>query len=449
MTDFVHLHVHSEYSLLDGLPHPKDLAARASELDQNALALTDHGSMFAAIEFYDACKSHNVKPIIGVEAYLAARTMKDRDGKLDRNSSHILLLAENDRGYRNLLKLVSLAELEGFYYYPRIDLQLLEKYSEGIICTSGCPSSQVPRLLLDGRKDEARRTFAWYRDVFKDRFYLELQEHGIAEMAGLNKELIALSSEFNVPLVATNDAHYLRPEDAVAQDILICIQTQTVVTDPKRLRMDGNDYYLKSSAEMRAVWNEQPDALKNTLLIAERCNVDLDFKGYRLPAFSVPTGFSAQTYLRHLCEEGFMKHYPDGNPDARKRLEYELGVIHNMGFDTYFLIVWDLCREAREKDIWYNVRGSAAGSIAAYTCNITNLDPLQHGLIFERFLNPGRITMPDIDLDFQDDRRQELIEYTMSKCGRDNVAQIVTFSTRRQSRHSRCWSGARLSPARC
>lgn len=429
MTDFCHLHVHSEYSLLDGLPHPKDLAARARELNQNALALTDHGSMFAAIEFYDACKSHDIKPIIGVEAYLAARTMKDRDSKLDRNSYHILLLAENDRGYRNLLKLVSAAELEGFYYYPRIDLPLLEKYSDGIICTSGCPSSQVPRQLLDGRKEEARRSFAWFCDVFKDRFYVELQEHGIVEMAGLNKELIALSREFNVPLVATNDAHYLRPEDAVAQDILICIQTQTVVTDPKRLRMDGNDYYLKSSDEMLSVWRDVPEALSNTLLIAERCNIDLDFKEYRLPAFPVPPGFDAQSYLRHLCEEGFAKRYPKNNDVERKRLEYELGVIHSMGFDTYFLIVWDLCRAARERDIWYNIRGSAAGSIAAYSCGITSLDPLHHGLIFERFLNPGRVTMPDIDLDFQDDRRQELIEYTIHKYGRDNVAQIVTFGT--------------------
>ncbi len=429
MTDFVHLHVHSEYSLLDGLPHPKDLAARARELNQRALALTDHGSMFAAIEFYDACKSNDVKPIIGVEAYLATRSMKDRDSKLDRNSYHILLLAENDLGYRNLLNLVSAAELEGFYYYPRIDLPLLEKYSQGIICTSGCPSSQVPRLLLEGRKDQARRALAWYADVFKDRFYVEMQEHGIAEMAGLNKELIALAREFNVPLVATNDAHYLRPEDAVAQDILICIQTQTVVTDPKRLRMDGSDYYLKSYDEMHSVWREMPEALANTLLVAERCNVDLDFKEYHLPAFPVPQGFDAQSYLRHLCEEGFKKHYPDDNPTARKRLEYELGVIHEMGFDTYFLIVWDLCRAARVKDIWYNVRGSAAGSIAAYTCSITNLDPLKHGLIFERFLNPGRITMPDIDLDFQDDRRQELIEYTIQKYGRNNVAQIVTFGT--------------------
>jgi DNA polymerase III subunit alpha len=429
MSDFVHLHVHSEYSLLDGLPHPKDLAARARELDQTALALTDHGSMFAAIEFYDACKSQDVKPVIGVEAYLASRTMKDRDAKLDRNSYHILLLAENDRGYRNLLKLVSAAQLEGFYYYPRIDLQLLEKHNEGIICTTGCPSSQVPRLLLDGRKEEARRALAWYRDIFQGRYYVELQEHGIAGMAELNKELIALSREFNIPLVATNDAHYLRPEDAVAQDILICIQTQTVVTDPKRLRMDGNDYYLKSADEMHSVWNEQPEALKNTLLVAERCNVNLDFEGYRLPVFPVPQGFNAQSYLRHLCEEGFQRRYPSNSPEARKRLEYELGVIHDMGFDTYFLIVWDLCRAAREKDIWYNVRGSAAGSIAAYSCNITNLDPLQHGLIFERFLNPGRITMPDIDLDFQDDRRQELIEYTTQKYGRDNVAQIVTFGT--------------------
>jgi len=429
MSDFVHLHVHSEYSLLDGLPHPKDLAARAAELQQHALALTDHGSMFAAIDFYDSCKAKNIKPIIGVEAYLAKRRMKDKDSKEDRNSNHLLLLAENDEGYHNLLKLVSAAELEGFYYYPRVDHELLAKYSAGLIVTTGCPSGEVPRLLHDGRKEDARKAFAWYRDVFKDRFYVELQEHGIAEFAGLDKELIALAREFNVPLVATNDAHYLRPEDAHAQDILLCIQTNTTITDPKRMRMDGSDYYLKSSEEMAQVWREVPEALSNTLLIAERCNVDLSFKEFHLPVFPVPDGFTSETFLRRLCEEGFKTHYPNGNGDARKRLDYELGVIHQMGFDTYFLIVWDLTRAARERDIWFNVRGSAAGSIAAYCSGITNLDPIKERLIFERFLNPGRITMPDIDLDFPDDRRQELIEYTVQKYGKDNVAQIVTFGT--------------------
>ena len=429
MSDFVHLHVHSEYSLLDGLPHPKDLAARAAELQQPALALTDHGAMFAAIEFYDACKAKNIKPIIGIEAYLAKRSMKDRDAKEDRNSYHLLLLAENNVGYQNLLKIVSAAELQGFYYYPRVDYDFLAQHSAGLLCTSGCPSGQVPRLLTDGRREDALRALGWFRDVFPDRFYVELQEHGIAELANLNKDLIALAREFNLPLIATNDAHYLRPEDAGAQDILLCIQTNTVVTDPKRMRMDGSDYYLKSSDEMHAVWCQVPEALSNTLRVAERCNLDLDFKGYHLPIFPVPEGFTAETYLRHLCEQGLREYYPHGNATARERLEYELGIIHRMGFDTYFLIVWDLVRAAKEKNIWYNVRGSAAGSIAAYCAGITNLDPLQHRLIFERFLNPGRISMPDIDLDFQDDRRQELIEYTVQKYGRENVAQIVTFGT--------------------
>ncbi|MEW5717760.1 MAG: DNA polymerase III subunit alpha [Chloroflexota bacterium] len=429
MSDFVHLHVHSEYSLLDGLPHPKDLAARAAELKQPALALTDHGAMFAAIEFYDACKAKGIKPIIGIEAYLAKHSMKDRDAKEDRNSYHLLLLAENNVGYQNLLKIVSAAELEGFYYYPRVDHDFLAAHSAGLLCTTGCPSGEVPRLLTDGRKEEARRALGWYRDVFKDRFYVELQEHGIAEFAGLDKELIALAREFKLPLVATNDAHYLRPEDAGPQDILLCIQTNTVVTDPKRMRMDGSDYYLKSSDEMRAVWREVPEAIANTLAVAERCNVDLDFKGFHLPNFPLPDGFTAESYLRHLCEQGFQKYYPNGNPAARERLEYELGIIHQMGFDTYFLIVWDLLRAARERNIWFNVRGSAAGSMAAYCAGITNLDPIQHRLIFERFLNPGRVSMPDIDLDFQDDRRAELIEYTIQKYGKDNVAQIVTFGT--------------------
>ncbi len=429
MSNFVHLHVHSEYSLLDGLPHPKDLARRAKELEQPALALTDHGAMYAAIEFYDACKANGVKPIIGIEAYLARRSMKDRDAKEDRSSYHLLLLAENNEGYQNLLKIVSAAELQGYYYYPRVDKDFLAQHSAGLICTTGCPSAEVPRFLHDGRPEEARKALGWYRDVFKDRFYVELQEHGIAEFAGLDKQLIALAREFALPLVATNDAHYLRPEDAGPQDILLCIQTNTVITDPKRMRMDGSDYYLKSSAEMADVWREVPEAIANTLSVAERCNVDLDFKGYHLPVFPVPDGYTPETYLRSLCEQGFKRHYPNGHPEARARLDYELGIIHQMGFDTYFLIVWDLCRAAREKDIWYNVRGSAAGSMAAYCAGITSLDPIQQRLIFERFLNPGRISMPDIDLDFPDDRRAELIEYTVQKYGKDNVAQIVTFGT--------------------
>ncbi|MBI5651935.1 MAG: PHP domain-containing protein, partial [Chloroflexi bacterium] len=327
MSDFVHLHVHSEYSLLDGLPHPKDLAARAAELNQRALALTDHGALFAAIEFYDACKAKGIKPIIGIEAYMARRTMKDKDPKEDRSSYHLLLLAENNVGYQNLLKLASAAQLDGFYYYPRIDRDLLAKHSEGLICTTGCPSSPVPRLLHEGKPDQARAMLAWFRDLFPDRFYVELQEHGIAEFAGLDKKLIELAREFNLPLVATNDAHYLRPDDARAQDVLLCIQTGTVMADPKRMRMDGSDYYLKSSDEMRAVWREFPDALANTLLVAERCNVDLDFKEYHLPIFPVPDGFTAETYLRHLCEIGFKKFFPNGDPAARARLDYELGAI--------------------------------------------------------------------------------------------------------------------------
>ncbi len=429
MNDFVHLHVHSEYSLLDGLAKPEALAARAKELNQRALAITDHGAMYAAISFYDACKTSDIKPIIGVEAYLAKRTMKDRDSQLDRSSYHLLLLAENDTGYHNLLKLVSAAELAGFYYYPRVDHDLLAQYSAGILATTGCPSSEIPRLLLDGRRDEARKWTAWYRDIFQDRFYVELQEHGIKDLTGLNQQLIELAREFNLPLVATNDVHYLKPGDAAAQDILLCIQTQTTITNPKRMKMDGSDYYLKPSEEMWALWGELPAALTNTIAIAERCGIDLDFKNYQLPKFPLPDGVDAPTYLRQLCDEGFARRYPRGHPPARARLEYELGVIHDMGFDPYFLIVWDLCRAAREKDIWYNVRGSAAGSMVAYCLTITNLDPIQQQLIFERFLNPGRITMPDIDLDYPDDRRQEMIEYAVNKYGRENVAQIVTFGT--------------------
>jgi DNA polymerase III subunit alpha len=428
MTEFVHLHVHSEYSLLDGLPHPEQLAERAQELNQPAVAITDHGTMFAAIEFHDAARAIGVKPLIGIETYLAPRGRQDRDPKLDRSAYHLLLLAENEAGYRNLMHLASVAQLEGFYYYPRVDKEILAQYAEGIIATTGCLAAEIPQLLVQGRRDAARETLAWYREVFKDRFYVELQEHGIPELQQINPELIALAREFNLQLVATNDAHYLKAEDWFAQDILICIQTGTTVNATDRMRMAGRDYYFKSSEEMAELWKDYPEALKNTLEIAERCTLDLTRKGYHLPHFPVPEGYAPETYLRVWCERGLNARYGDRLDDTiRERCNYELGVIHQMGFDTYFLIVWDLTRHAREKDIWYNVRGSGAGSIVAYCLGITNLDPLEHNLIFERFLNPGRISMPDIDLDFPDDQRDEMIRYTVQKYGKDNVAQIITF----------------------
>lgn len=427
MPDFVHLHVHSEYSLLDGHSRTRAVAARAKELNMPAVAITDHGTMFAAIEFHDACKEKGVKPIIGVESYLAPRTMADRDGKLDRSPYHLLLLAENETGYKNLLKIASGAQLEGFYQKPRVDKAYLEKRAEGLIATTGCLAAEIPQLLVQGKVRQARDLVDWYRQIFKDRFYVELQEHGIPDLTRINKDLIAIAREFNLKLVATNDVHYVQEADWFAQDVLLCVQTGATLNSTDRMKMDGRDYWFKSADEMMQVWGELPDALANTMEIAERCDVDLSFKGYHLPHYPVPDGYTPESYLRVLCEQGFRQRYADATSEKMDRLNYELGVIHKMGFDTYFLIVWDLIDYAKHHDIWSNARGSAAGSIVAYCLGITHLDPLAHNLIFERFLNPDRISMPDIDLDFPDDARGEMIRYTVAKYGRENVAQIITF----------------------
>ncbi len=392
-----------------------------------AVAITDHGTMFAAIEFHDACKEKGVKPIIGVESYIAPRTMADRDGKLDRSNYHLVLLAENEIGYKNLLKLSSTAQLEGFYQKPRVDKKYLETVAEGLIATTGCLAAEIPQLLVQGKSRQARELVDWYANVFKDRFYVELQEHNIPELTKINTELISIAREFDLKLIATNDVHYVGKDDWIAQDILLCVQTNATVNQSDRMKMDGRDYWFKSQEEMFEVWREIPEALTNTLEIAERCNVDLSFKGYHLPKFPVPDGHTAPAYLRGICENGFRQRYPNASPAHIERLNYELGVITSMGFDTYFLIVWDLTRHARERGIWANARGSAAGSIVAYCLDITHLDPLEHNLIFERFLNPDRISMPDIDLDFPDDARQEMIDYTVNKYGKANVAQIITF----------------------
>ncbi|MCC6300106.1 MAG: DNA polymerase III subunit alpha [Anaerolineales bacterium] len=429
---FAHLHVHTEYSLLDGFSNIKKLVKRVKELEMPAVAITDHGTMFGVMDFYKAATNEGIKPIIGVEAYMAARTMNDRDSKLDRTSSHLLLLAENETGYKNLLKISSAAQLDGFYYYPRIDHGFLAKHSEGVICTSGCMSAEIPRLLVDGKHDEAVKLMNWYYDVFgRENFFLELQQHDIKEIVDLNKRLLEMGVKYSARYIATNDVHYINQADARLQDISLTIQTQTVLSDPERMRMSDDSYYLRTPAEMSRLFAEVPESLSNTLLIAERCNVDLSFKGYHLPEFPVPEGFTVESYLRHLCNEGARKRYGESatRSKVRERIDYELGVVHKMGFDAYFLIVWDLCRHARENGIWYNARGSAAGSIVAYVLEITVVDPLQHDLLFERFLNLGRIEMPDIDLDFRDDRRAEMLEYTTRKYGSDKVAQIITFGT--------------------
>ncbi len=429
---FAHLHVHTQYSLLDGFSNIKKLVQRVKEMNMPAVAITDHGTMYGVIEFFNAAKGAGVKPIIGLEAYLSPRRMSDKDSRLDKQASHLLLLAENDTGYKNLLKIASKAQLEGFYYNPRIDHDFLAAHAEGLIATSGCMAAEIPRIIMDKGADAAREKLDWYYDVFgADNFFLELQEHDIKELGTINKALMELGPRYQARYIATNDVHYIDPGDARYQDILLAIQTGALISDQNRFRMSDKSYYLRTPEEMARLFAEVPEALSNTLLIAERANVDLSTKGYHLPLFPVPDGHTAQTYLRQLCEEGLIRRYgPRVNePAVRQRLEYELQVIHDMGFDAYFLIVWDLCRHARQEGIWYNARGSAAGSMVAFTLDITNVEPLEHGLIFERFLNPGRISMPDIDLDFQDDLRPKLMEYCAHKYGDDKVAQIITFGT--------------------
>ncbi len=397
-----------------------------------ALAITDHGTMFGVVDFYHAANQVGIKPIIGVEGYLAARGMNDRDPQFDKRSSHLLLLAENQTGYQNLLKITSAAQLEGFYYFPRIDHDFLAAHSEGIIATSGCMAAEIPRAIKQGNLDDTKKKMDWYIDVFgPDNFFLELQEHDIPELLEINKALLDLGPRYNAKYIATNDVHYINPSDAELQDVLLAIQTGKILSDPNRMRMTDSSYYLRSPKEMRSIFSEVPGAIDNTLWIAERCNVDLGFKEYRLPNFPVPEGKTGSSYLRELCETGLRNRYQSraDDPEIKKRLDYELDIISTMGFDAYFLIVWDLIQYAQRNDIWYNARGSAAGSIVSYCLEITPIDPLEHHLIFERFLNPGRISMPDIDLDFPDDRRAEMMHYCAEKYGHDKVAQIITFGT--------------------
>ncbi len=429
MNDFVHLHVHSEYSLLDGLSSCRQLAERAAKLEMPALALTDHGAMYGTIQFVKACQAVGIKPIVGMEAYVAQRHRHDRNPQRGRSPYHLVLLAANNTGYRNLMRLATLAQLDGFYYKPRVDRETLEEYSDGLIVLSGCGSSEVARWITKGRLQRARDVIDWHRTVFEGRYYLELQDHDIPELAKVNEHLCSFAKEFDLPLVATNDAHYARADQASIHDVLLCIQTGKTVRDPKRMRMDGESYYLNSREEMAALFGHVPESLANTVEISERCNVELAFGKYHLPTFDVPEGYDAESYLRHLCEKGLHERYENVTPAIEERLNYELDVIHRMGFDTYFLIVWDLCRFSREQNVWWNVRGSGASSIVAYSLYVTNLEPLDQNLIFERFLNEGRVTMPDIDLDYPDDQREQLIRYTIDTYGQDQVAQIITFGT--------------------
>ncbi|MGB8251938.1 MAG: PHP domain-containing protein, partial [Anaerolineaceae bacterium] len=359
---FAHLHVHSTYSLLDGFSDITKLVTRVQELNMPAIALTDHGTMFGAVEFYMAAKTAGVKPIIGLETYLAARSMHDKEAKLDKQSHHLLLLAENEVGYRNLLAIASAAQLEGFYYFPRIDHEFLAAHADGLIATTGCLAGEIPRLIHQTGKEAAQKKIDWYYEVFgSDRFFFELQQHDIRELAIVNQTLLEIAPHYQAKFIATNDVHYINPEDARLQDILLAIQTGAVLTDQNRFRMSDDSYYLRTPDEMAGLFAEIPDSLTNTLMIADRCNVDLSSKGYHLPTFPLPEGVTAGQYLRHLCEEGVQNRYGDVHADTkvRERLDYELGIIHKMGFDAYFLIVWDLCRYAREQGIWYNARGSA------------------------------------------------------------------------------------------
>ncbi|MBX3002832.1 MAG: DNA polymerase III subunit alpha [Anaerolineales bacterium] len=429
-SSFVHLHVHTEYSLLDGFSKIPKLVARAKELEMPALAITDHGALYGVIDFFNAANSVGVKPIIGIETYLAQRSMQQRDPELDKKSFHMLLLAENATGYQNLLKIASASQLDGFYYFPRIDREFLAAHSEGLIATSGCLSGEVPRAIQKENLAEARAKLDWYYEVFgPERFFLELQPHEMEDQKRVNRVLRELGPRYQSRYIATNDVHYINKEDARLQDVLLCVQTSSLLSDARRMRMNG-EFYLRSSQEMEQLFGEVPEALSNTLLIAERCNVDLSTRGYRLPQFDVPPGHTPESYLRSLCEQGLPRLYPgrEQAADVQARLEHELSTIIQMGFAAYFLIVWDLCKYAKEQGIWYNARGSAAGSIVAYLLGITLVDPLAHGLIFERFLNVDRISMPDIDLDFQDDKRARMLEYAAHRYGDDRVAAIITFN---------------------
>jgi DNA polymerase-3 subunit alpha len=427
VSEFAHLHLHTEFSLLDGMGRIDEYVSRAQELGIRHMAVTDHGVMYAALDWYQAAVAGGIHPIIGMEAYLAEGPIAKRE----RKSYHLLLLAENDTGYRNLLKLASIASLDGFYYRPRIDMELLQQYHEGIIATSACLGGPVANNFLNHSPEKARHYAGSLAEIFgKDRFYIEIQDHGLKEQIQVNRDLIPLARELGLPLVATNDVHYCGEHDAPAQDVLVCVQTNTTLQDPKRLKSDTNQLFLKSADQMARLFGDVPESLSNTIRIAEMCSLDLGFKGYQLPEFDVPDGFTAEGYLRHLCERGAMERYGTIEGAVGERLDYELSVINSMGFTNYFLITWDFVDFAKTHGILVGPgRGSAAGSIVTYCLNVTGLDPLKYDLIFERFLNPSRISMPDIDIDFADDRRGEVIDYVVRKYGDDRVAQIVTFGT--------------------
>ena len=429
---FTHLHVHSEYSLLDGSCKIKELAARAKELGMDSMAITDHGVMYGVIDFYRAAREVGIKPIIGCEVYVAPGSRFDRENTNGEDRYyHLVLLAENDTGYHNLMKIVSKGFVDGFYYKPRVDYEVLETYHEGVIALSACLAGEVQRYLARGMYEEACRSARHYEQIFgKGNFFLELQDHGISTQKMVNQGLMRMSRELSMDLVATNDIHYILAEDAAPHDILLCIQTGKKVSDENRMRYEGGQYYVKSEEEMRALFPYAQEAIDNTHKIAERCNVEIEFGVTKLPKYEVPEGYDSWSYLNKLCQDGMAKRYPNDDGTLQERLFYELGVIHNMGYVDYFLIVWDFIHFARSHDIMVGPgRGSAAGSIVSYCLEITNIDPVRYDLLFERFLNPERVSMPDIDIDFCFERRQEVIDYVVEKYGKDQVVQIVTFGT--------------------
>ena len=428
---FAHLHVHTEYSLLDGACRIRDLPKLVREMGQTACAITDHGAMYGAIDFYRACKAEGIHPVIGCEVYVARRTRFDKQHEFDAESRHMVLLCKNETGYRNLSYMVSQAYIEGFYIKPRIDLDLLREHSEGLIGLSACLAGEIPRRIINGDYEGAKAYALELSSILgEDNFYLELQDHGIADQTTVNRALLRMHNETGIPLVCTNDAHYLRKEDAESHDVLLCIQTGKTVDDENRMRYEPRNFYLRSTEEMEALFSGYPDAVENTQRIADRCQLEFTFGKYHLPEFKLPPGYDSPTYLRKLCDEGFARRYGGTKPEYRKQLEYELAMIEKMGFTDYFLIVSDFVNYARKAGIPVGPgRGSAAGSMVAYCLHITDIDPMQYQLYFERFLNPERVSMPDIDMDFGDTRRGEVVDYVRRKYGDDHVAQIVTFGT--------------------
>ncbi len=431
--EFTHLHVHTEFSLLDGSNKIKEYVARVKELGMDSAAITDHGVMFGVIDFYRAAKEAGIKPILGCEIYVAPGSRFDREpgGSGDDRYYHLVLLAENQQGYQNLMKIVSIGFVEGFYYKPRVDMETLERYHEGIIALSACLAGEVPRFLQRGMYEEAKKSALKYQEIFgQDNFFLELQDHGIPEQKLVNQQLLRLGQETGIELVCTNDIHYTYAEDQASHDILLCIQTNKKVNDEDRMRYEGGQYYVKSPQEMEELFPYAPQALKNTQEIARRCNVEIEFGVTKLPKYDVPEGYTSWEYLNMLCHKGLEERYQPVTEELRQRLDYELDTIRTMGYVDYFLIVWDFIKYARDHDIIVGPgRGSAAGSLVSYTLGITKLDPMKYQLLFERFLNPERVSMPDIDIDFCFERRQEVIDYVVEKYGKDRVVQIVTFGT--------------------